>query len=301
MFQDLRGLLVFAHVVETKSFSAAAARLGVTKSAVSKLVAGLEKDLGVQLLVRTTRKLALTDVGERVYESCARLASDVEAAEQAAASHRSMVVGQLRVTAPAVLGRKYLVPLVTEFLSEHPKLSIELDLGDRYVDIVEERIDVAFRVGRAFSDSSLRARRIVDVPLRVCASPEYLRRRGTPGGPAELAGHEWILHGRRNDAERVTFSRGKSSLSVKVSGRFACNDGAATVEAAVAGRGLVIAPEIEVGHEIARGALVSVLDGWSLEGLSLSALSPPGRHTPNNVRAFVDFVVEKWRRPPWKA
>jgi DNA-binding transcriptional LysR family regulator len=300
MFQDLRGLLVFAHVVDSKSFSGAAGRLGVTKSAVSKLVAGLEAHLGVQLLVRTTRKLALTEIGERVYASCSRLAEDVDAAQQAAATHRSVVVGHARVTAPAVLGRKYLVPLAVEFLADHPRVSLELDLGDRFLDLVEDRIDVAFRVGRRLTDSSLVARRLAEVRMLTCASPAYLARRGTPKKPADLAAHEWIAHGPGTERSHVVFHKGKVSVTVKRSGRFNCFDGAATVAAAAAGHGIVVAPEFELSDGVARGTLVPLLSGWELDRLFLSALFPPQRHVTTKVRAFVDFVADKWKAPPWR-
>jgi len=300
MFQDLRALLVFAHVVEEKSFSGAAERLGVTKSAVSKMIAGLEAALGVQLLVRTTRKLALTEVGERVYASCSRLAGDVSAAEQAAATHRSVVVGHLRVTAPAVLGRDYLVPLVTEFLEQHPRVDVELDLRDQVVDLVDERIDCALRVGRGLSDSTMIVRRIADVRMLLCAAPSYLSRRGTPRTPRDVEHHELVIHAARSEPVRLEFRKGKTVARVVGRGRFACLDGAAIVAAAAAGQGLVVAPEYEVGHEVAEGRLVRVLPSWQLDRFVVSAVFPPRKQPATKARAFVELVASRWQRPPWR-
>jgi DNA-binding transcriptional LysR family regulator len=300
MYRSLRGLLAFSQVVDTRSFSAAAHSLGVTKSAVSKLVAGLEAELGVQLLVRTTRKLSLTEVGERVYAAASRLGDDLEAAHQAALSHRAGVVGQLRVTAPAVLGRDYLLPLVSEFLSTNASARIELILADRYLDLVESRIDVAFRVGRTLADSTLVARRIADVSLVVCGSPRYLARYGVPRTPADLEQHVFALHRTHVETDRMTFQKGKSSVTVATSGRFACNDGVATAAYAAAGHALVIAPTWEFGDKLLRRKLVPVLEDWSLGGMTLSAVFPPHRHLPTKARAFVDFVAAAWKKPPWE-
>jgi DNA-binding transcriptional LysR family regulator len=185
---DVRGLLAFAKVVESRSFSAAAARLGITKSAVSKLVASTEASLGAQLLVRTTRKLTLTEAGEAVYAACTHLEQDLEAIRQAAALHGSLV-GHLRVTAPAVLGRERLVPLAAQFLERHPQVSMDLLLSDDFVDLMEQHVDVALRARRSFSDSSLVVRRIASVRIVVCGSPVYLERCGMPKHPADLARH----------------------------------------------------------------------------------------------------------------
>src|SRR5262245_18459929 len=162
MLDSLRGYVVFAHVAETQSFSRAAERLGITKSAVSKHVAQLEADLGVQLIVRTTRRLSLTDAGTRVFALCARVASDVEAARDAALDARSSIAGNLRITAPAALGRNYLMPLIPEFLAKYPDVAIEAVLSGAYVDLLGERIDMALRVGEP-RDQSLISRRIARV------------------------------------------------------------------------------------------------------------------------------------------
>ena len=185
MLDSLRSLYVFAYVAETLSFSRAAERLGVTKSAVSKHVAQLESEFGAQLIVRTTRKLVLTDIGERVYASCARIAQDVEAAREAAHAQSSLVSGRLRVTAPTALGRQYLMPVVVEFMALHPELSVDLILGDHFVDLVEQRVDIALRVTLGNEQSqSLVSRRVAGIELFLVGAPSYLKRHGAPRTPA---------------------------------------------------------------------------------------------------------------------
>lgn len=299
MLHDLRGLLVFAHVVETRSFTKAAERLGLTRSGVSKHIAGLEAELGVQLLVRTTRKLALTEVGERVYESCARISADVESAREAALSHKTQVAGHLRIAAPMALGRDYVVPLALEFLTKHGEASLELFLADSFADLVEDRIDVALRVGRV-REASLVARRLTTVKLLLCASPAYLLRYGNPKSPEALSDHHFVLHGGM-DPLRLTMHRGKRSVTVLGRGRFSCGDGPAASLAASLGHGIVAVPDFEVGALLRSGKLVALLPDWHMDELVLHAVFPPRKHVPSRVRGFVEFLAEHWKKPPWRA
>jgi len=299
MLQDLRGLLVFAHVVETRSFTKAAERLRLTRSGVSKHIAGLEAELGVQLLVRTTRKLALTEVGERVYASCARIAEDVESAREAALTHKTQVAGHLRIAAPMALGREYVLPLALAFLGKHGGATLELLLADAFADLVEDRIDVALRVGRV-REASLVARRLTTVRLMLCASPAYLLRYGNPKSPEALADHHFILHGGMDPA-RLTMHRGKRSVTVLGRGRFSCGDGPAAALAAALGHGIVAVPDFEVGEALRSGKLVALLPDWRMDELILHAVFPPRKHVPSRVRSFIDFLAEHWQKPPWRA
>jgi DNA-binding transcriptional LysR family regulator len=299
MLEHLRGLVVFAEVVDGKSFARAAQSLGMTRSAVSKHVAQLEAQLGVQLLSRTTRKLSLTEVGERVYEASHSVRESAERAREAAHAHQGVVEGRLRITAPVGLGRRYLIPLTNELMARHARLEFELILSDTYVDLVEERIDVALRVGQTH-DSSLVARRIAQVAISFCASPGYLAQHGTPRHPRELEQHTWIHHLPRNDQRRITLKKGGRTEQVAPTGRLSCNDGAAIVEAALQGVGVMAAPDFEFAHEIRTAALVPVLVGWTTQVGALHLVSPPRRYVSPKVRTFVDFVAERWRTPPWR-
>ncbi len=298
MLDDLRGYVVFSHVVETQSFSKAALRLGITKSAVSKHVQQLEGRLGVQLLVRTTRKLSLTDVGERVFAASLSLREGAEAAQEAASSH-GVIAGTLRVTAPSVLGRKHVVPVVTAFMERHPSLNVELILTDSFVDLVEARMDVAVRVGRIV-DPGLVARRLVRVPFVLCAAPRYLARRGVPKTPRDLETLEWIRHIPRPEPSRLILHKGKRKVAIEIRGRLSCNDGAAGVQAAVDGFGLIVAPAFELSEEVRTGKLVPLLTSWRADDLVVHAVFPPRRHVSAKVRAFADFLAERFRKAPWE-
>ena len=299
MLNELRGLVVFAEVVDGKSFARAAARLGMTRSAVSKHVAQLEAQLGVQLLSRTTRKLSLTEVGQRVYAASKSVRESAELAREAASTHQGTVEGTVRVTAPVGLGRGYLVPLTRELLALHPRLEVSLILSDSYIDLVEERIDVALRVGRAF-DSSLVARKVAPVSVVFCAAPAYLLEHGALKRPSDLGAHHWLQHMPSPESGRIKLTRAGRTVSVRSSGRLSCNDGPTLVHAAVLGLGVVSAPEFEVAPEVRAGRLQRVLTGWNLPALTLHAVTPPRRHVSSKVRTFVDFVSERWAPPPWR-
>jgi len=299
MLDSLRAYYVFAHVAETHSFSRAAERLGVTKSAVSKHIAQLEAELAVQLIVRTTRKLVLTEAGERVYAHAALIAGSIEAAREAARAEGSLVAGKLRVTAPQGLGRHYLIPAVMDFMAQHPELTVDLIFDDHFVDLVEDRIDLALRVGGT-TDQSFVSRRLAPVEFFLVAAPSYLARRGTPRSPAELSAHEWLVHSPSRAPGRLTLRRGTRAATVRTQGRLACNSGPASLAAAVAGQGLLVVPDFEAGHEVHEQRLVRLLPKWTIEQRFLDMVFPPRRHVLRRVRTFADFLGERFRDPPWR-
>jgi DNA-binding transcriptional LysR family regulator len=298
MLDSLRAYYVFAQVAEAHSFTRAAERLGITKSAVSKHVAQLEADLAVQLIVRTTRKLVLTEAGERVYASCAHIARDLEAAREAAHAEGGIVAGKLRMAAPQALGRNYLMPVVMEFLALHPQLQIELLFDDDYIDLMDQRIDIALRVG-GIDDRTLISRRLATVDLLLVASPAYLSARGTPRSPGELPSHEWLIH-LPSRGRPLTLRRGKKAFTIRPQGRLACNNGPSNLAAALAGQGLFLGPDFEVAPEIGDGSLLRVLPGWTIEQRALHMVFPPRRHVLGRVRAFASFLSERFRLPPWR-
>jgi DNA-binding transcriptional LysR family regulator len=295
----LRGLYVFARVAEQQSFSRAAASLGMTKSAVSKHVAQLEAQLGVQLLIRTTRKLALTDAGERVYDSSARMAQEAEAAHEAAQSEGGALTGTLRVTAPYALGRTYLMPVVTEFLALHRDLSIDVVLDDAFVDLIGERIDIALRVGRS-RDQSLISRRVARVEFFLVAAPSYLERHGKPRAPEDLAAHEWVVHSPSRPM-RVVLRRSRQAVTLDTGGRLASNDGPANLAAVREGHGIVGVPDFEVADDLRDGTLVRILPRWKIDETALHLVFPPRRHVLGRVRAFADLLAARFSDPPWRA
>jgi DNA-binding transcriptional LysR family regulator len=294
----LTGMAIFAQVVEAKSFSVAARRLGVSKSTVSKQIARLEDRLGARLLNRTTRRLSLTEVGAAFHERCARIMSEVEAAEEAVSRFRGAPHGVLRVNAPLTFGLQHLMPVIPEFLSRWPGLCLELLLDDRVVDLVDGAYDVGVRIGR-LSDSSLVARRLAPNRLVVCGAPEYLARRGVPRTPEDLADHDCLCY--TNVAVRDVWRFGpRAEQTVRVRAVFRSNSGDALQAAAVAGLGLVQLPSFIVWRDLRSGALVPVLERWERGDTSIHALYPHGRHLSPKVRVFVGFLASRFGpRPYW--
>lgn len=287
---DLQGLAVFSRVVETKSFSAAARAFDTTTSAVSKRIAGLEQHLGVRLLSRTTRRVALTEAGSAFYAHTLRILADVAEAEDAVARLGGSVRGTLRVSGPVIFGERHMSPLLPRLLEAHPELRIELSLTDRYVNLAEENLDCAVRIG-ALGDSSLVAVKIGAVDAAVCASPDYLARRGIPKTPHELALHECVRFSLITMAREWRFAgRDGKDFSVPVSGRLSLNDGAAITSAVAAGGGIARLPTFLVEDRLARGELVEVLADWRTKPAPVHVVHPSTTHVPPKVRAFIEVM-----------
>lgn len=291
----LQSMAVFVRVAELGSFSSAARQLGLSKSAVSKHVTALEERLGVRLINRTTRRLALTEIGAAYRDYCARIVQDVEEAEAVAMQHSALPRGRLRLNAPMTFGRLHLGPLLPEFLARHPGIEVELTLNDRFVDLLEEGYDVAVRIGR-LADSSLIARRLASARSICAASPAYLAARGAPREPAGLAGHNCLRYTLSARPDEWGFQRGAEHVAVKVAGNLVANNGDALRAAAVEGLGIVYLPDFIIGDDLAAGRLVELLPGWLAPEIPIHAVFPPQRHTTAKLRAFVDFLVEKLGR-----
>jgi DNA-binding transcriptional LysR family regulator len=291
----LASMAVFAKVAELGSFSAAADTLGLSKSAVSKHVTALEERLGVRLVNRTTRRLALTEVGLSYRETCARIVQEVEEAEQEAGRHGSEPRGRLKVTAPMTFGILHLAPLLPDFLAAHPRLEIDLALDDRIVDLLEEGVDVALRIG-TLRDSSLIARRIATARSICAASPAYLQANGTPLHPADLGGHNCLRYTYRRGPEAWELERHGERHAVRLRGNLAANNGDALRAAAVGGLGIVVLPDFIVADDLASGRLVHLLADWRTPEFPIQAVWPPQRHPSPKLRAFVDFLAERLAR-----
>jgi DNA-binding transcriptional LysR family regulator len=297
----LAGMAVFARVVEARSFSAAATQLGMSRSAVSKAIAGLEDRLGARLLNRTTRRLALTEIGQAFYERCARIVAEAEEAELAVSRLQATPRGTLRVAAPVSFGTLHLAPALPDFMVRHPDLRVEIDLADRIVDLIEEGYDLALRIA-ALPDSSLVARRIADNHMVVCAAPSYWRRRGRPSEPRGLARHACITYAYHRTPNEWPFAGPDGRFTVRVDGPLMSNNGDLSLAAALAGLGVVMLPCFLCGSDLAAGRLEQVLGEWMPPPTGIHAVYPPGRHLSAKVRAFVDFLVERFGpQPAWDA
>jgi DNA-binding transcriptional LysR family regulator len=283
---ELRLLLA---ILDGGSLAAAGRRLGLSPPAVTRAVAGMEERLGLRLLDRTTRRLAPTEAGQRLADHARRLLADYGEAMAAAAGEASAPRGRLRIAAPLVFGRRHVAPVVTDFLAAHPAVSAELFLSDRAVDLVEEGIDVAIRVG-ALAESALVARRVGQLRRVVAASPAYLARRGTPATPAELAAHETVLFSALGGAPEWRFGDG---TAVRIAPRFIVTQAEAAVAAAVAGHGIVGALSYQMAEELADGRLVRLLRAYEPPPAPVQIVFPTARLMVPRLRAFLDLAVPR--------
>lgn len=295
----LDDMLAFIKVVDTKSFTAAADRLNLSKSVVSRRIAELENRLGARLLNRTTRKLSLTEVGQAYYERCSRILADLEEAEQAVADLHAAPRGRLRVNAPLSFGFVHLAPAIAEFMRRYPSIEIDMDLNDRVVDLIDEGYDLAVRIGR-LRDSSLIAKRLAPSRQVICASPAYLEKHGTPTRPEDLTNHNCLIYTNVPTAEQWQFRDGTETRSVRVSGTLRANNGDLLRAAAIAGLGIVILPTFLCGDALSSGQLQCILLDHTTQEGNVYALYPQNRHLSPKVRAFVDFLAERFGpRPYW--
>ncbi len=292
----------FRRVIELGSFRAAARDLGRSNAAVSTQISDLEAELGVTLITRTTRRLALTEVGRAYYGRCARILDDLTEAEIAVASLQSAPRGLLRVNAPMSFGLLHLAPALPAYMQRCPDVRVDLVMNDRTVDLVEEGFDVAVRVRTNLRDSSLIARRLAPVRRVVCAAPDYLERSGCPERPEDLVHHRCLIYSLSASPTEWTFSPrdGGEPLTARVLPYFIANSSIALREAVLAGSGVALIPTFVVGPDIRAGRLRTVLPDFEIPLHTMYALYPSSRHLSPKVRSFVDFLIERYGdKPSW--
>src|SRR5258707_8511250 len=293
---------VFAKVVESGSFTGAAARLSISASMVSQHVKELQERLRARLLNRTTRKVSPHETGRAYDERCARLLADLEETERAVSDMHAAPCGELRVNAAPSFGILQLAPAIADFTARFPAISVELMLTIRIADLIDEGFDVAVWVGE-LPDSSLIARQIAPCRMVVCGAPSYFERHGTPRTPADLTNHNCLtVAGNVLSYYRAWHLTGTDGTALNISpmGNLRSNSGAVLIVAAFAGHGLVYLPTYFVGEALQSGRLVTVLDDYTAPPLTLRALYPHNRHLSAKVRAFVDFLVARFgQEPPW--
>jgi DNA-binding transcriptional LysR family regulator len=290
----IEAMTVFAAVADAGGFAAAARRLRLSPAAATRAVAALEARLGIRLLNRTTRRTSLTEPGARFLDSARRVLAELDAAEKSAAGAAAEPVGQLVLTAPVTFGRLHVAPLVGDFLAAHPGVTARLLLVDRVVDLVEEGIDAAVRIG-ALPDSSLQARKVGAVRRQVVASRAYLRRRGTPRHPRDLAAHEVIVFGSGGGRE-WKFGAGRDRIAVTIAPRLEVNDAAAAIALVERGDGLTRILSYQAAAAFAARRLVPVLEPFAPPPLPVQLVHPPGRLLPAKTRAFLDFAALRLRQ-----
>lgn len=294
-FADMQ---LYVSVVETGSISAAAERLNIAKSAVSRRLAELEARLGVSLIHRTTRRLNLTDSGRAYYDRCIVILADLDEAESAVSQAHQALKGRLRVALPHSFGLLHLAPLIQDFMIQHPEVRFELDFNDRQIDLIQEGFDLAIRIA-TLADSSLIARRLAPIRHAVCASPDYLARHGTPATAADLPHHVCLAYSNLSDPGLWSY-RGPDGQpgQVQVPVRLAASSGDFLIRAAIAGEGLIMHPTFYLDEALRTGRLVKVLTDHTWPELSAYAVYPPTRHLSTRVRAFIDFVAERLAGEP---
>ena len=294
---NLTGMAVFAKVVETGTFTGAAEALGLSKGAVSKQVARLEDRLGARLLNRTTRRSSLTEVGAAFYERCRRIVAEAEEAELAVTRLHAEPRGTLRVNMSMSFGLLHVAQALPEFMARYPEITMDVTLDDRVVDVVDEGYDLVLRI-TDLPDSTLIARRLAPFCIATCASPDYWQRHGRPKHPDDLRGHNCLLYTYLSTLDEWRYRENGNLIGVRVQGNMRCNNGEVLRTAAVAGQGVIRSPTFIVGPELQAGRLEAVLQEYEERDRGIYAVYPHNRHLSAKVRAFVDFLADRFGDAP---
>ncbi len=303
---DLNALQIFSAVVDAQGFRGAARMLGLPKSTVSRKLADLESQLGLRLLQRTTRKVALTDAGDAFYRQCAPALAALIEAQKCLVEAQAAPRGQLRITAPQAFAELFLGPVLEQYYRQYPEVRVTLDLSDRYVDLISEGFDLALRAGE-LPDSSLVARAVggpeaqASGRFRCYASPTYLAAHGTPRTPRELASHDCIVYANSERGAKWNFIVRRRRLAVPVRARIACNSFFILLDAAIAGQGITRVPSFFAAEAESKGKLVAVLDDCAVPAAAMHAVYPSSRNVAPRVRAFLDLLTQHFAVGPWKA
>ena len=287
-------MITFVTVVETEGFTSAARKLNVSPSVISRLMTELEEHLGVRLLTRTTRVVRLTDAGATFFEDCRRILAEIEAAELSAVGVNTTPRGQLTVTAPVLFGKMYVTPLALDYLTRYPAVNLNCWFLDRIVNLVDEGVDVAIRIGELPS-SSLQAIAVGKVRRVLCASPDYLETHGVPQRPEDLASHVTIQATGLTPSPEWRFRVNGKPLTVPIQPRLATTTNDSAIAAALAGLGIVRLVSYQVAQELAEGRLRAVLSDYELVPLPIHVVHREGKHANQKVRAFLDLAIETLR------
>lgn len=296
----LQGMRAFTRVVELNGFAAAARAMGLSRSVVNRSVINLENELGTQLLRRSTRRVTPTETGLAFYDRCVQILGDVDEAIASIKELQDHPTGNLRMNAPMTFGTRHLAPVVSEFMSRHPDVHVEVVLNDRFIDLIEEGFDLTLRVSEPVVLSSLISREICPAKRLLCASPGYLDQHGEPGDPGDLRKHRCLQYGYSGMAShwRLTGTEGEQSYPIRCA--MWSNNGEILKTAALDSQGIALLPTFIVGDALQAGTLRSVLPDHTPAPLVLSALYPRNRHLSAKVRLFIDLLETRFtHRPHW--
>lgn len=295
---DINDMLIFAQVVKAKSFSGAAQQLDTSKSRISKAVARLESSLGVRLLHRSTRRLSLTEIGAAYFEHCDRILEELNQADNTVHRLHQEPRGTLKISTSVAFGTMHVASALPGFMAQYPDLSVDMTISDRMVDLAEEGYDLALRI-TAEPGLNLVARRLAPIRRKICASPDYLARRGTPETPQDLARHNCLDYTYMSTQGQWRLKGPQGDIAVPVSGTLRINDDEALSQAVLGGLGLALLPTFIVGREIQAGRLVEVLPGYVPVERFLYAVYLPNRHLPLKVHAFIEYLAERFGSEPY--
>jgi DNA-binding transcriptional LysR family regulator len=290
----------FVKVVELHSFSKAARALGVTKSAISKQVQGLEESLGVKLLTRTTRTIMLTEQGQAFYDQARVMLETLDYAERSVQQLQARPSGTLRINAPESFGLFHLAPALAQFAATYPEICLDIEFTDRMVNVVEDGVDVAIRVA-ALADSSLVAKKLAPCQMLLAASPEYLAAHGTPTTPNDLANHRFIEYSYTDKQKELRFSPRKGAIiAAPLNVTMRASSGQMLRQAVLQGLGLVCVPSFIIGNDVKKGKLVQLLPGYTpYPERAIYALYSPTKHMTSKLRLFLDFLGERFTGTPY--
>lgn len=295
----LENMESFVRVVETGGISAAAYKLNIAKSAVSRRLKELETHLGVELFHRTTRKMNLTDIGRSYYQDCVRILDEILETELMTTQAHGTLKGSLRVALPSSFGLMHIGPAINDFLKDHPQIEIDLDFNDREVDLMQEGFDLAIRIAK-LPDSSLIARRFAPIQSVICASPTYVERMGLPKSPEELINHQCLVYTLIRDFEYWHLIDSKNQkMKIKLQPFIKASTGEYLRDAAVEGHGIALLPTFIAYREIKDGSLITLFDEYQFPQLNAYAIYPQTRHLSQRVRTFVDFLVNRFEGTPY--
>jgi DNA-binding transcriptional LysR family regulator len=295
-FESIRA---FTQVVISGGFAAAARDMGMSRSAVNKLVIALENELGVQLLHRSTRVVTPTETGLAFHERCVEILSSLEEAERSIAQMQEEPRGRLKVNAPMTFGTMHLAPALADFMVQYPDLQVQLTLNDRFVDPIEEGFDVTVRIAKPPATASLIVHLLTLAPMVLCAAPGYLEKHGTLTHPNELHHHSCLHYGQLAVEDQWTLIGVDGEQTISVNGVLCSNNGEVLRDAAICGLGITLLPMFIVEQELQQGRLQIVLPSYHPPELSISVIYPVNRHLSTKVRLLVDFLQQRFGHQPW--
>jgi len=291
-FDQLRSMVIFAQVVEQGNFSAAAKHIGLSRAVVSYHIKKLETQLGIKLLNRSTRSIALTEAGEQYYQRCRSIAEQASAANQQIENLKSEAIGLLKITCPVNLGLQAVIPALNDFKKLHPKIELDVMLSDERINILQEGIDLAVR-GAPLPDSGLQAIKLTSLQTCLCAAPAYLAKHGLPTSPADLSKHNWVIY--KLTSGEIALRKGSRNYSIKVNGTISTNNAAARTVFVEGGHGLGRVPLYDAQPKIHAGSLVRILEDYTLPNIDVYGVYPPGSASSKKLRLLLDFLLEYFR------